>query len=141
MKTLLHFLSKIKMLAYQKALLLFSFLSSFYLEAEKFIGLITGFVLLDAFIAIAVAIRLGGREAYQSQRLKDTPVKWAIYMFVLLMAYGVEMVFKVPLALKGVAVFLGYTESKSIDEKYYKWKGKHLLKGLIDMLPNMNKNK
>ena len=116
-------------------------LSAFMLPIQNFLVLVGIAVFLDAFVAIAATIKINGWESVQSKRLKDTVVKSLIYFLALCLSHATDIAFDFDWSAKVVAGFIALTEMKSIDEKYYLLSGKSLFKGVIGLMPNMNKER
>jgi hypothetical protein len=115
--------------------------SAFLIPIKPYLVVVGLAIALDVVIAVAVAIKINGKEGFQSKRLKDTISKSAIYFGALVLARGIEIAFTVDFVMKVVAGIMLATELRSIDEKYYKLYKKSLFGWVIDRLPNMNKEK
>lgn len=115
--------------------------SAFLVPIKPYLVVVGLAISLDVIIAVAVAIKIQGKEGFQSKRLKDTIAKSIIYFTALLLARGIELAFGVEFVMKVVAGIMLATELRSIDEKYYKLYQKSLFGWMIDKLPNMNKQK
>lgn len=115
--------------------------SAFLVPIEPYLLVVGLAISLDVIIAVAVSIKIEGKEGFKSNRLKDTVAKSIIYFTALLLSRGIEVAFGVEFIMKVVAGIMLATELRSIDEKYYKLYKKSLFGWVIEKLPNMNKEK
>ena len=115
--------------------------SAFLIPIKPYLLVVGLAIALDVIIAVSVAIKIKGKEGFQSKRLKDTISKSIIYFAALLLAIGIELAFGVEFVMKVIAGIMLATELRSIDEKYYILYKRSLFGWVIDRLPNMNKEK
>lgn len=114
---------------------------SFLTPIKPYIMIVGTAVLLDAFIAIYLAIRQNGPSAFESKRLKDTVAKTFIYIGALLLTRQIDLLYNIDTVMRVIFGVILLTELRSIDEKYYRLYGKSLFNWIINRLPNMNKEK
>jgi len=116
-------------------------LTAFLVPVKPYLMIVGTAVVLDAFIAVYAATKLGGAEAFQSKKLKDTVAKTVIYMGAIILTRQIDLIYDMDTIMRIIFGVILLTELRSIDEKYFKLYGKSLFKYIFDRLPNMNKEK
>jgi len=104
----------------------------FFSPALAQIGIVVLAVLVDTATGVWAAKKSG--EKIVSSRLGDIVPKLCVYILLILLAHGVEVIFVVAYARTLVAVGLMAIELMSIDENFKRATGNGLLKPLIGLL-------
>ena len=116
-------------------------ISAFLVPIKPYLFVVGFAVILDAFIAIYTAVRIGGHKAFKSNKLKDTIAKSIIYFLAIVLTRHMDLAFELDFTVKVISGTILLVELRSIDEKYFLLYGKSLFKYLIEKLPNVNKEK